>query len=82
MINQEVLQEFSVELICNLLTEFIAGIVAEIHAIKVGVRKNEPGKGSKLDVPAREMKSTEKIKCRLCRKRSLEECWKSALGTS
>lgn len=44
---------------CNLFTEFIAGIVAEIHAVKVGVRKTEPGKGSKLDILAREKKSTE-----------------------
>lgn len=45
----------------NLFTEFIAGIVAEIHEVNVGVRKNEPGKGSQLDVLAREMRSMEKI---------------------
>lgn len=40
----------------NLFTEFIAGIVAEIHEVNVGVRKNEPGKGSQSDVLAREMR--------------------------
>lgn len=58
VISQEVLQEFIAEPICNLFTEFIAGIVAGTHAVKV--RKNEPGKGSKLHVPARERRSTEK----------------------
>lgn len=80
MVSQEVLQEFIAEPICNLFTEFIAGIVAGTHAVKV--RKNEPGKGSKLHVPARERRSTEKKKCRLRRQRSLEHCWKSTLGTS
>lgn len=82
VINQEELQEFIVEPICNLFTEFIARIVAETHAVKVGVRKNVSGKGSKLDVPAREIRSTEKKKCRLCRQRSFEHCWKSTSGTS
>lgn len=55
------MQGFIAEFICNLFAEFIAGFVAEIQPVKVDVRKKVPGKGSKLDVLVREMRSTEKI---------------------